>query len=96
MNRKRKLPPKNANLKILRLEDEDEEIDPIKSNNIPICNDTEAAILFLKNILLSKTKTNVFPPVVFVHQIFNVIENKTTVNRQIVCVRYAHQVVALS
>lgn len=85
MSSKRKLPSCNSTSKTPRLED-DEHADYVQSS-IPLCNDTEAAMLFIKNILSSKNNPNlrVFPPVVFVHQISNIIESKTTVNRQIVC-----------
>lgn len=49
-----------------------------------VCTDTEAAILYVKNELVSKVKNSPFPPVVFVHQLFDVIRSKTVVNRQIV------------
>lgn len=50
-----------------------------------ICNDTDAAILFIKNTLIPTQEVKYpFPPVVFVHQLYDVIKNRTTVNRQIV------------
>lgn len=75
MNRKRKL-------------NEDKEIEgKINSelrNFSNISNDTEVAILFIKNKLLENRQNNLFPPVVFVHQLYDIIENKTILNRQIV------------
>lgn len=85
MSGKRKLPAENINSKTARIEveDDDEDEDPLKSS-FPICNDTAAAIQFIRNVLLKSKKTYPFPPVVFVHQIFNIIHDRTTVNRQIV------------
>lgn len=54
--------------------------------------DTEAALKCVRNILLSqkderrgkKMDCSKFPPVVFIHQLYNIIESKTVVNREIV------------
>ncbi|XKL63411.1 hypothetical protein PGB90_005775 [Kerria lacca] len=86
MNRKRKL-------------NEDKEIEgKINSelrNFSNISNDTEVAILFIKNKLLENRQNNLFPPVVFVHQLYDIIENKTILNRQIEILRNEKKIVLI-
>lgn len=57
------------------------ELDDINSNDVP--NDTEAALLYIKNVLLKKFDF-AFPPVILLHQIYCIISDKAAVNKQIV------------
>lgn len=47
-------------------------------------NDTEAALNFIKQTLADKKRKDSFPAVIFVHQLYDVVNNKTIVNRQLV------------
>lgn len=47
-------------------------------------NDTEAALTFIKKTLADTKRKDSFPPVSFVHQLYDVVESKTVVNRQLV------------
>lgn len=63
--------------------------DIISEANVLSFTDTEAAFGYVRNILLSKNDEkkvdrSVLPPTVFVHQLYDIINNKTVVNRQIV------------
>ncbi|XP_065222808.1 inactive serine/threonine-protein kinase 19-like [Planococcus citri] len=96
MNRKRKSQTENVSSKIPRIEEDetDEDADPLKPS-FPVCNDTEAGIQYIRNIILKCKKLYPFPPVVFVHQIFNIIQNRTTVNRQIENLRNEKKIVLI-
>lgn len=92
MDRKRKLGSESCSNKVQKIHFDDEEqcneTDHIISLELSpvICNDTEAAILYLKNQLTSQNNVNSFPPIILIHQLFDIIKNKTVVNRQIVSI----------
>lgn len=48
-------------------------------------NDTEAAIKYIKSLLpVNVTNTLKYPPIVFINQIYDIIHNKTLINRELV------------
>lgn len=48
-------------------------------------NDTEAAIRYIKSLLPITVKdTYKYPPIVFITQIYDIIHNKTLINRELV------------
>lgn len=49
-----------------------------------VFNDTEAALIFIKKTLLDENRKDSFPPIVFVHQLYDIVDNRTVVNRQLV------------
>lgn len=54
-------------------------------NDLP--NDTEAAIKYIKSLLPAAVKdTFKYPPIVFIRQIYDIIYDKTLVNRQLVSI----------
>jgi len=55
----------------------------IAINDLP--NDTEAAIRYIKTLLpLNKNNTFKYPPIIFVHQLYDIIHNKTLINKELV------------
>lgn len=46
--------------------------------------DTEVALTFIKRALADPKRKDSFPPVSFVHQLYDVVNSKTVVNRQLV------------
>lgn len=56
----------------------------IAATDVP--NDTEAAIRYIKSLLPTTVKdTFKYPPIVFINQIYDIIHNKTLINRDLVC-----------
>lgn len=55
----------------------------IAINDLP--NDTEAAIRYIKK-LLPVTVKNTFkhPPIVFIHQLYDILHDKTLINKELV------------
>jgi hypothetical protein len=48
-------------------------------------NDTEAAIKYIKSLLPVNVKDTLkYPPIVFINQIYDIIHNKTLINRELV------------
>lgn len=48
-------------------------------------NDTEAAIRYIKSLLPVTIKDSFkYPPVVFIHQLYDIIHNRTLINRELV------------
>jgi len=93
----------SKNKKIFSSTDADETDDHSDVNDAPesdlsFLTDTEAAIKYVRRILISindqKKKRMIdfstkFPPIVFVHQLYDIVKNKTVVNRQIVGTKYS-------
>ncbi|XP_060869831.1 inactive serine/threonine-protein kinase 19-like isoform X2 [Metopolophium dirhodum] len=63
----------------------------IDDNSIPINdlpNDTEAAIRYIKTLLPVTVKdTFKYPPVVFIHQLYDIVHNKTLINKELEILR---------
>jgi len=52
-------------------------------NDLP--NDTEAAIRYIKTLLpVTLNNTFKYPPIVFIHQLNDIIHNKTLINKELV------------
>jgi len=52
-------------------------------NDLP--NDTEAAIRYIKTLLPANLKdTFKYPPIVFIHQLYDIVHNKTLINKELV------------
>lgn len=48
-------------------------------------NDTEAAIRFIKSLLpVTQAGTLKYPPVVFINQLYDILQNKTLINKELV------------
>jgi len=60
----------------------------LDDNSIPINdlpNDTEAAIRYIKTLLPVTVKdTFKYPPIVFIHQLYDIVHNKTLINKELV------------
>jgi len=55
----------------------------IAINDLP--NDTEAAIRYIKTLLPVTIKdTYKYPPIVIIHQLYDIIHNKTLINKELV------------
>ncbi|XP_026822883.1 serine/threonine-protein kinase 19-like isoform X2 [Rhopalosiphum maidis] len=51
-------------------------------NDLP--NDTEAAIRYIKTLLPANLKdTFKYPPIVFIHQLYDIVHNKTLINKEL-------------
>lgn len=52
-------------------------------NDLP--NDTEAALRYIKSLLpVTLNGTFKYPPIVFIHQLFDIIHNRTLINKELV------------
>ncbi len=89
MNRKRKsvTSEPNSNTKKSSFDNDDENDalnDDITNVLSKADSDVEAAIRYIKKILVTGLKVKTFPPVIFVHQLYDIIHDKSVVNRQVV------------